>query len=339
MNCCKERSRHRHAGVIACMAAWVFLGTAGLAGAQEPAAAIRFPEHPVRIIVPFSAGGVVDSVSRIIAERVAQILQQPVIVENKTGAGGAIGTDFVAKSAPDGYTLLAVSPSHVVGPLLNSAITWNAERDFRAIAGFGVIPNVIVVPAASPAKSLGALLNAARSQPGAITYASAGVGTSNHLSGELLAQMTNVSLTHVPYKGQPEALSDLLGARVSMMALTIAIARPQVQSGKLQALAVTSSRRSAALPGVPTVAEAASIPGYEVGAWFGLVAPRKTPDAVVKKLADAVAQAVANPDMARRLTDLGMDVAPQSAPAFDRYIASESQKWARVLKTAGIATQ
>lgn len=338
MHSSKAWSRHRFAGAIARMAAGMCLGAAGLAAAQEPAAA-RFPEHPVRIIVPFSAGGVVDSVSRIVAERVAQILHQPVIVENKTGAGGAIGTDFVAKSSPDGYTLLAVSPSHVVGPLLNSAITWNAERDFRSIAGFGVIPNVIVVPAASPAKSLDALLSAARKQPGAVTYASAGVGTSNHLSGELLAQMTKVSLTHVPYKGQPEALSDLLGARVSMMALTIAIARQQVQSGKLRALAVTSARRSPALPDVPTVAEAAHIPGYEVGAWFGLVAPRKTPDAVVKKLADAVAQAVANPDIARRLADLGMDVAPQSAAAFDRYIASESRKWTGVLKTAGIASQ
>jgi tripartite-type tricarboxylate transporter receptor subunit TctC len=339
MHSSKAWSRHRFAGEIARMAAGMCLGAAGLASAQEPAAAPRFPEHPVRIIVPFSAGGVVDSVSRIVAERVAQILQQPVIVENKTGAGGAIGTDFVAKSAPDGYTLLAVSPSYVVGPLLNSAITWNAERDFRAIAGFGFIPNVIVVPAASPAKRLDALLSAARNQPGAVTYASAGVGTSNHLSGELLAQMTHVSLTHVPYKGQPEALSDLLGARVSMMALTIAIARQQVQSGKLRALAVTSASRSPALPDVPTVAEAAHIPGYEVGAWFGLVAPRKTPDAVVKKLADAVAQAVANPDIARRLADLGMDVAPQSAPAFDRYIASESRKWTGVLKTAGIASQ
>ncbi|KAF7961820.1 ABC transporter substrate-binding protein [Cupriavidus sp. UYMU48A] len=314
------------------------VGTARTAAAQEPAGA-RFPAHPIRIIVPFSAGGVVDAVSRIVAERVAQIVQQPVIVENRTGAGGAIGTDFVAKAAPDGYTLLAVSPSHVVGPLLNSAVTWNAERDFRAIAGFGSIPNVIVVPAASPAKTLGALLGSARSQPGAITYASAGVGTSNHLSGELLAQMTGVSLTHVPYKGQPEALTDLLGARVSMMALTVAIAKPHVQSGKLHALAITSSRRSPALPGVPTVAEAANIPGYEVSAWFGFVAPRKTPDAVVNKLADALAQAVGNPDVARRLAELGMDVAPQSAPAFDRYIAGESGKWSRVLKTAGIATQ
>jgi tripartite-type tricarboxylate transporter receptor subunit TctC len=339
MHCRKERSRNRFAGAISRTAACLFLGAAGLAAAQEPAGAAQFPVHPVRIIVPFSAGGVVDSVSRIVAGRLAQILRQPVIVENKTGAGGAIGTDFVAKSAPDGYTLLAVSPSHVVGPLLNSAVSWNAERDFRSIAGFGVIPNVIVVPATSQAQSLGLLLSAARNQPGAVTYASAGVGTSNHLSGELLAQMTHVSLTHVPYKGQPEALSDLLGARVSMMALTIAIARQQVQSGKLRALAVTSSRRSPALPGVPTVAEAAGIPGYEVGAWFGLVVPRKTPDAVVKKLADAAAQAIADPDMARRLADLGMDVAPQSAPAFDRYIAGESRKWAGVLKTAGIAMQ
>ncbi|MBP0637815.1 tripartite tricarboxylate transporter substrate binding protein [Cupriavidus sp. AcVe19-6a] len=318
------------------------LGCAALAPAVAFGAADsadRFPARPIRIIVPFSAGGVVDTVTRATAERMAQLLRQPVIVENRTGAGGAIGTDVAARATPDGYTLLAVSPSYVIGPLLNSAINWKGARDFRAVAGFGVVPNVIVVPAASRLRSLPELLDAARSQPGALTYASAGVGTSNHLCGELLAQMTEVKLTHVPYKGQPEALTDVLGARVSMMALTAAIARQQVQSGKLRALAVTSAKRSAALPDVPTVAEAARLPGYEVGAWLGLVAPHATPDAVVRKLADAAAQAVSDPVVVKRLADLGMDVAPQSAPAFDRYLDSESQKWTRVLKTAGITAQ
>jgi len=334
-----ERARQaRRRQLLAAMAGTVSMtlcAGSALAGGD----AGRFPERPVRIIVPFSAGGVVDSVTRIAAQRMAQILHQPVIVENKVGAGGAIGTDFVAKAQPDGYTLLAVSPSHVMGPMLNTAVSWDPVRDFRAIAGFGVIPNVIVVPAGSTYHDLGALIGAARSHPGDITYASAGIGTSNHLSAELLAQMSGVRMTHVPYKGQPEALNDLLGARVSMMALTVAIARPQVQSGKLTALAITSSRRSPAFPSVPTVAEAARIPGYEVGAWFGLVAPRKTPDDIVRKLGDAVASALSGPEMTSRLADLGMDVSPQSAPAFDRYIASESRKWHGVLQKAGISTQ
>ncbi|MFC4435828.1 tripartite tricarboxylate transporter substrate binding protein [Cupriavidus respiraculi] len=322
------------------------LGAAALAGAAPAwgqaaagADAAGWPERPIRLIVPFSAGGVVDLVARTTGEKMAASLKQPVIVENKTGAGGSIGTDIVGKSAPDGYTVLAVSPSHAVGPLLNQSISWNAERDFRAIGGFGMIPNAIVVPASSPYKTLRELIEAARRQPDSITYASAGIGTSNHLSAELLAQMAGVRITHVPYKGQPEALSDVLGARVSMMALTVAIAQQQVKSGKLRALAVTSAKRSATMPEVPTVAEAAGLAGYEVGAWFGMVVPAKTPDAVVRKLSDAAARAVAQPETVARLTELGMDVAPQSAAAFDRYVGAETRKWARVLKAAGVNPQ
>ncbi|SPK75845.1 conserved exported protein of unknown function (plasmid) [Cupriavidus taiwanensis] len=325
--------RRLAAGMLACAA---LTPAATLAAANDAA---RFPERPVRIIVPFSAGGVVDSVTRITAENMARVLQQPVIVENKTGAGGAIGADLVAKAPADGYTLLAVSPSYVVGPLLNPSIQGKGGKAFRAVAGIGAVPNVLVVPASSPLRTLPQLLDAARKQPGSLTYASAGIGTSNHLSAELLAQMTHVKLTHVPYKGQPEALSDLLGARVSMMALTSAIARQQVQSGKLRALAVTSAKRTAVLPDVPTVAEAAQLPGYEVGAWFGLVAPQGTPDAVVRKLAGAAARATADPATVRRLAELGMELAPQPAAAFDRFLDAETKKWTGVLKTAGITAQ
>ncbi|WP_439672430.1 Tripartite-type tricarboxylate transporter, extracytoplasmic receptor component TctC [Cupriavidus necator] len=325
--------RRLAAGMLACAALMP------LPVLAAPDNAARFPDHPIRIIVPFSAGGVVDSVTRITAENMAKVLKQPVIVENKTGAGGAIGADFVARSPADGYTLLAVSPSYVVGPMLNPSIQGKSGKDFRAVAGIGAVPNVIVVPASSPLRTLPELLDAARSKPGTLTYASAGVGTSNHLSAELLAQMTQVKLTHVPYKGQPEAMSDLLGARVSMMALTSAIARQQVQSGKLRALAVTSAKRSAVMPDVPTVAEAARLPGYEVGGWFGLVAPQGTQDAVVRKLAEAAAQATADPATARRLAELGMDLAPQSTAAFDRFLDTETKKWTGVLKTAGITAQ
>ncbi|WP_439669684.1 Tripartite-type tricarboxylate transporter, extracytoplasmic receptor component TctC [Cupriavidus necator] len=325
--------RRLAAGMLACAALMP------LPVLAAPDNAARFPDHPIRIIVPFSAGGVVDSVTRITAENMAKVLKQPVIVENKTGAGGAIGADFVARSPADGYTLLAVSPSYVVGPMLNPSIQGKSGKDFRAVAGIGAVPNVIVVPASSPLRTLPELLDAARSKPGTLTYASAGVGTSNHLSAELLAQMTQVKLTHVPYKGQPEAMSDLLGARVSMMALTSAIARQQVQSGKLRALAVTSAKRSAVMPDVPTVAEAARLPGYEVGGWFGLVAPQGTPDAVVRKLAEAAAQATSDPATARRLAELGMELAPQSSAAFERFLDTEARKWTGVLKTAGITAQ
>ncbi|WP_166487067.1 tripartite tricarboxylate transporter substrate binding protein [Cupriavidus necator] len=323
---------------LAAIAAMAMLGTGGMpAGAAMAAdAAATFPEKPIRVIVPFSAGGVVDSVARITAEYMANDLHQPVIVENRAGAGGAIGTDYVAKAPADGYTLLAVSPSHVVGPMLNAAVKWNAERDFRAIAGIGDIPNLIVVPAASPLRDLPSLLAAARTAPGSLTYASPGPGTSNHLSAELLAQSAGVKLTNVPYKGQPEALTDLLGNRISMMALTVAIARPQVQSGKLVALATTAARRSAAFPSLPTVAESAHLPGFEVSAWFGLVAPRKTPDAAVHRLQKSVTKALADPAVVKRLAELGMDVAPLSAQQFDARIAAETRKWSGVLRNAGM---
>ena len=247
----------------------------GLAAAPALAQGDAYPSKPIRIIVPFSAGGVVDSIARIVGEKLSTKYGQPVIVENKTGAGGSIGTEFVAKSAPDGYTLLAVSPSHAVAPSLIKGVTWSPVNDFRAVEGFGIISNVFVVPPSVPAKNMADLIALAKSSGVPLTYATAGVGTSNHLSGELLSQMSGVKLTHVPYRGQPDALNDLLGGRVTMMPLTAALASSYIKSGKLKALAVTTAKRSAALPDVPTVAESINLPDYNVGTWFGLCGARQ----------------------------------------------------------------
>jgi tripartite-type tricarboxylate transporter receptor subunit TctC len=298
-----------------------------------------FPNRPIRIIVPFSAGGVVDSTARIIAEKLGAKYGQPVIVENKTGAGGAIGTEFVAKSAPDGYTLLCVSPSHAVLPSLVKGLSWSPVRDFRAIQGIGIVPNLFVVHPSVPVKTLPELLALAKKSSEPLSYATAGVGTSNHLSGELLAQMAGVKLTHVPYRGQSDAMNDLLGGRVTMMPLTAAIAGTYVKTGKLRALAVTTAKRSTAFPDLPTVAEAAKLPDYEVGTWFGLVAPAKVPDAVMRKLSADVVEILAMPDVKAKFATLGMELAPQNSAQFDAFVAAESGRWNKVLKQAGIEPQ
>lgn len=310
------------------------LGLAALLTAGSVYAQGSFPDKPLRIIVPFTPGGIVDNIARIVGEQLQARLGQTVIVENRTGAGGAIGTDAAMRSAPDGYTLLCVSPGHAVLPSLVKSARWNPTTDFRGVAGIGIVPNVIVVNPKVPAGSLKELLDHARTTN--ITYGTAGNGTSNHLSGELLAQMAGVKFTHVPYKGQPEAVTDLLGGNIDMMPLTAAIARGHIASGKLKGLAVTTARRATALPELPTVAEAANLPDYEVGTWFGFVVPGKTPDPIVSKLAQEVAAVLAMPDVKARLTAMGMELAPQTPAEFDRYVAAEFSKWAKVMKAAGI---
>jgi tripartite-type tricarboxylate transporter receptor subunit TctC len=311
-----------------------------LASAQQAwAQTENFPNKPIKIIVPFTAGGVVDSIARLLAEKMSARYGQPVVVENRVGAGGSIGTDLVAKSAPDGYTLLLVSPGHAVAPTLNKGVNWDPVRDFRAIQGLGVIPNAIVVHPDVPAKTMAEFIELARKSTQPLTYASAGIGTSNHLSGELLAQNAGIKLSHVPYKGQPDALNDLFAGRVSMMPLTVALANSHAKTGKIRALAVTTSKRSTAMPQLPTVAEAANLPAYEVGTWFGLVAPAKVPTPIIQKMAKDVAEFLTMPDVKARLDTLGMELAPQNPAEFDTFVAREFEKWSQVIKKAGIESQ
>lgn len=301
----------------------------GVAHAQA-----SFPDKPLRIVVPFTPGGIVDNIARIVGEQLQVRLGQPVIVENRTGAGGAIGTEAVMRAAPDGYTLLCVSPGHAVLPSLVKAAKWSPMTDFRGVAGVGTVPNVITVNPKVPVSNMKELLAYAKKEN--ITYGTAGNGTSNHLSGELLAQMAGVKFTHVPYKGQPEAVTDLLGGTIAMMPLTAALAKSHMATGKLKGLAVTTAKRSTALPELPTVAEAAGLPDYDVGTWFGFVVPAKVPDPVLARLASEVAAVLAMPEVKAKLVALGMELAPQSPAEFDRHVANEFSKWARVMKAAGI---
>jgi tripartite-type tricarboxylate transporter receptor subunit TctC len=309
-------------------------------GALPVSAQENYPNRPIRIVVPFTAGGIVDAIARTIGDKLSTKYGQPVVVENKAGAGGAIGTDAVAKSAPDGYTLLLVSPGHAVAPSLQKGVSWNPVRDFRSVAGLGVVPNAIVVHPSVPVKTMGELIELAKKNAASpLTYASAGIGTSNHLAGELLAQEADVKLSHVPYKGQPDALNDLLAGRITMMPLTVALAMPHIKAGKLRPLAVTTARRSAAMPELPTVAEAAKLPNYEVGTWFGLVAPAKVPEPILRKLGADVAEILAQPDVKAKLEGMGMELAPQRGPDFDRFVNSEFVKWSKVIKQAGLEPQ
>ena len=314
-------------------------GAMALALAPSTHAQEAFPTKPIRIVVPFTAGGIVDSIARTIGEKLSAKYGQPVLVENKAGAGGAIGTDFVAKAPADGYTLLLVSPGFAVAPSLQKGLGWNPVRDFRSVAGIGVVPNVIVVYPGVPAKTMVEFVELARKSSTPLTYATAGIGTSNHLSGELLAQEAGIKLTHVPYKGQPDALNDLLSGRVDMMPLTAALALQQVKAGKLRALAVTTAKRASAAPELPTVAEAAKLPDYEVGTWFGLVAPAKTPEPVMRKLSADVAEILAMPEVKTKLEAMGMELAPQKGPEFDAFVDREFVKWSKVIQQAGIAPQ
>ena len=314
-------------------------GALALALAPTTHAQDAYPTKPIRIVVPFSAGGIVDSIARTIGEKMSARYGQPVLVENKAGAGGAIGTDFVAKAPADGYTLLLVSPGFAVAPSLQKGIGWNPVRDFRSVAGIGVVPNVIVVYPGVPAKTMVEFIELAKKSSTPLTYATAGIGTSNHLSGELLAQEAGIKLTHVPYKGQPDALNDLLSGRVDMMPLTAALALQQVKAGKLRALAVTTAKRASAAPELPTVAEAAKLPDYEVGTWFGLVAPARTPEPVMRKLSADVAEILAMPEVKTKLEAMGMELAPQKGPEFDAFVDREYVKWSKVIQQAGIAPQ
>ncbi|WP_094816804.1 Bug family tripartite tricarboxylate transporter substrate binding protein [Bordetella genomosp. 12] len=294
-----------------------------------------YPTKPITLVVPFSAGGVVDSIARIVGERLSTKYGQPVIIENRAGAGGSIGTAYVANSPADGYTLLTVSTYFSVLPSVMDGVKWSPTKDFTAIANVGMIPNVIVVNPNNPANTFQELL--AKAKTGSpLTYSSPGVGTSNHLTGELLSQQTHTDMVHVPYKGQSDALSDLLAGRVDMMALTSALAGQYVKAGKLKALAVATNVRSSALPSVPTVEEASDLKDFDVRSWFGFVAPAKTPDAVVNRLAADIAQVLDEKETTEKLAALGLQRDYQGPKDYQASIAKEQERWKKVVQEAGI---
>jgi tripartite-type tricarboxylate transporter receptor subunit TctC len=309
----------------------VFALLATTLGAQ----AQSYPNKPIRLICPFPPGGAVDIASRATAHTLSQLLGQPVTVDNRPGAGGNIGAEITAKSAPDGYTLL-MTTSGIMGinPALYSKIPFDSIKDFAPVSMLVSLNNVLVLNPSVPAKSVQEVINLAKAQPGKLTYASSGNGTSIHLSGELFKSMTGVDMLHIPYKGSSPAVTDLLAGQVNMMFDNIPSSLPHIKAGKLRALAVTGSKRSQLLPDLPTIAEA-GVPGYDSYVWFGVVAPAGTPSEIIAKLNAALVKTAATPEFRDRLTSQGYDVMSSTPEQMAASIRGEIAKWGKVVKASG----
>jgi tripartite-type tricarboxylate transporter receptor subunit TctC len=294
-----------------------------------------WPARPVHVVVPYPAGGPNDIIVRIVGKRLGETLGQPIVVENRPGAGGNIGTDSVAKSAPDGYTLVSVGPGAlIINPLLGK-VPYDTMRDFAPVTIMAVAPNALVAHPSFPAKSVRELIALAKQKPGTINYASGGSGSTPHLAAALFAEMAKVQLTHIPYKGTGPATADLIGGQVQIAFLGIPTVLPHIRSGKLRALAVTGKQRSPELPGVPTVDEA-GVPGYELSPWYGLLAPAGTPRAVVERLAAEVTKIVRNPAMREQLSAQGAEPEGGTPDAFAKTLRADAAVWGKVVKEAGI---
>ncbi|MES2192431.1 MAG: tripartite tricarboxylate transporter substrate binding protein [Pseudomonadota bacterium] len=299
------------------------------------ALAQAWPARNIRMVVPFAPGGSTDVVARLIAQRLGDALRQPVVVENKPGSGSVLGADLVAKAAPDGYTLVMAANSCIApGPLMRSSMPYDPINDFVHIAMIGSFPNGFMVRADHPAKTMQEFIAMARAKPGSINYASAGIGTSGFLSGELLKQTAKLNMVHVPYKGSGPAIIELLGGQLDALFEGLVTATGYVKSGKLRLLAITSERRVKAFPEIPTLGEV--VPGVSGAAWFGISAPAKTPAAVTERLQAEIQAIVQSPEMQTRLTDLGMTPMAYGAAEYLAFIQSENRKWAPVIKASNV---
>ncbi len=298
------------------------------------AAAQARPAKPVKIIIPFAAGGVTDVVIRAISPRLGEALGQPIVIENKGGAGGTIGTSQGAKAAPDGYTFIAPAASHTTTPSLYSKLDFDPVKDFAAVTQIVTVPYLLVVPASSPIQSLNDFIAAAKAKPGTLTFGSAGNGSSNHLAGELLAGSIGAPLVHVPYKGSAPALTDLLGGQLSFMFDTINTSTQYVKTGRLRVLGVGTSKRSKIMPEVAPIAD--TVPGFEAVTWIGLLAPAGTPKEIVARMQREIEKIVNLPEIQERLSASGAEPVASTPEQFGAYITSEVAKWDRVVKQAKI---
>lgn len=306
-----------------------------LSGASA-ALADSYPDHPVKWVVPFPPGGAMDSIARTLGESMGRQLNTSFIVENRAGAGGNIGAATVARSKPDGYTILIVANGMAVNPALYADLNYDPIKDFAPISLLAVVPNVLVTnPARTGATSVQDVIAKAKAQPNHYSYASAGVGTSIHLAGELFVSMAGVEMLHVPYKGSGPAVADLLGGQVDYMFDSITSAKPHIATGKLRALAVTTTKRSAALPDVPTLQEA-GVPGYELMPWFAAFAPAGTPPEVVAKLNEAMRTALAEPKVKATLDSIGAESIGSSPDALRDHLAKETEQWKALVKARNI---
>jgi len=300
-----------------------------------PAQAQSYPTRSVTVVVPFPAGGSADTLARLIGQYLGDRLGQTFVVENKPGAGGNIGTDFVAKAMPDGYTLLLTPSSIAIAPSLYAKLAYDPVRDFAPVTLLGSIPMVVVVTPGFPAKTIAELIALAKAKPGEISYASAGNGSTNHLAVELFKSMTGIEMLHVPYRGNPLAVVDVIAGRVPVFFDFVLTGLPHIREGKVRALATTGGHRSQVLSDVPTVAES-GVPGFEASTWFAVYAPAGTPPAIVEKLNKEVLAVLAMPAMRERLTALGVDILAEGPEALAALTRSDLEKWGPIVQKAGV---
>jgi tripartite-type tricarboxylate transporter receptor subunit TctC len=303
--------------------------------AAAPALSQEYPTRPIRFIVPYPPGGTVDITARIVQPKLSESLGQTIVIENRGGAGGAVGTEVAAKSAPDGYTFLLTLSSHTINPFLYK-LNYDVERDFAPVSLLVSVPQLIAANPNAPAKTLRELVAAARERPGFYAYASPGNGTPGHIAAELLKLKTGINMAHVPYKGGGPAVADTIAGQVPFLFLTAPAAMGHVRSGKLLALAVTTRKRTPAAPDIPTVAEELGLPDYEVDSWCALFAPAKTPLAIVARMHADVARVVHLPEVKQRFFEQTADAVGSSPEELDRVVKSELKSWAAVIRDAGI---
>jgi len=294
-----------------------------------------FPAKPVRLLIPYAAGGAVDILGRTLGDELSKRWGQPVIIENRTGAGGTIASQVVAKSEPDGYTLVIIASGHAINPYLYKQLPYDTFRDFTPISLLGSSPNMLLVAANSRFKTLGDVLGEARAKPGSLSYGMSGIGTSTHLAGELLKYMAKVNITAVSYKGGAPQINDLLGGHIPLSFNNIPESIGQIRAGSLRVLGVTSAKRPAVLPDSPTIAEG-GVPGYDTGVWWGMLGPGGMPANLAAKISKDCSEALHTPAVKQRLDNLGAAVLGTTGPEFDKFIRDEYQKWGPIIQAAGI---
>jgi tripartite-type tricarboxylate transporter receptor subunit TctC len=299
-----------------------------------PVQAQSFPSKPIRLVIPFAPGGVVDLTARQIGPKLSEAIGQPVLIENRSGAGGTLAADHVAKSAPDGHTLLFAFDSHAVNPhIYKSELRYDTFKDFAPVTFVGSIPLLLATSPAYPAQDMPAFLNLARNKPGSVSYASVGAGSSGHLAAEQLKLLAKVDMLHVPFKGGAPALAALMGEQVQLIVFAAGAGVPLVRGGKIKPLAVSGKQRSSAMPNVPTMAEA-GYPQLDSGAWMGLLAPAGTPSAVIGRLNAEVAKVLKDPELIKRLADQAVELSSSTPEQFGALVRSEHDKWGKVIRDA-----
>ena len=314
----------------------VYLIACCFASFAAPVHAADYPNKPIRILVPFVPGGATDILARLVGQNLTQAWNQQVVIDNRPGANGILAADLTAKATPDGHTLLFVAIGHAINPLLQKNLPYDTQKDFTPVSLAAVLPLIVCVHPSVPATSVKELIALAKTRK--LNYASGGVGSSQHLATALFASMAKIDLVHIPYKGGNQGLLDTVGGQVNMMISTILSLTPHIKSGRLRGLAITTAKRNAAWPDMPTVAEAA-LPGYQSIAWYGMVGPARMPPAVLKKLSDEVARIIKSPAVTDNLTAQGADPVGNSPAEFGAFIKAETKRYESVVRDAGVTTE